>query len=172
MKKKLLFVVTYLILFSVGIAVGTQFSDVSPGDWYYNDVSTLAELNILRGNPDGTFAPEQSLNRAEAAAINNRLINYIRTRDLLYSFHEWLRVNQPGKELHINGVPVIGHFAGESYRTGILKSGFLYVYGKIEALPLDDELFDSLNMCLYSLHQSNNSFVIQDCSIIGELTFI
>ena len=49
-----------------------DFSDVLPGSWYNNAVSTLANGNVLKGYPDGTFLPDGSITRAELAAIAAR----------------------------------------------------------------------------------------------------
>ena len=46
-----------------------KFSDVSANDWYGAAIDTLAQLNILKGYPDGTFQPNQPITRAELAAL-------------------------------------------------------------------------------------------------------
>lgn len=49
-----------------------DFSDVSRSDWFNNPVSTMAELGIVKGYPDGTFRPNEPITRAEFAAIAAR----------------------------------------------------------------------------------------------------
>ena len=49
-----------------------DFSDVSRDDWFNNPVSTMAELGIVKGYPDGTFRPNEPITRAEFAAIAAR----------------------------------------------------------------------------------------------------
>lgn len=41
------------------------FSDVKPGDWYYNDVKSLVELDIINGMGDGSFRPDDYVRRGE-----------------------------------------------------------------------------------------------------------
>ena len=54
------------------------FTDVSEGAWYRDEVARAAELGIILGNGDGTFAPEQPITRAEAAAMMVRLYDILR----------------------------------------------------------------------------------------------
>ncbi len=61
-------------------AVSTQgsapisFSDVSPSDWYYNDVAKAVGNNIASGFEDGTFRPGETVTRMQAAVfISNAL---------------------------------------------------------------------------------------------------
>jgi len=44
------------------------YSDVIFENWFNNAVSTTTQLGIFRGRPDGTFAPNQSITRAELAS--------------------------------------------------------------------------------------------------------
>lgn len=61
-----------IILLGAGIAVdsgsssGILFSDVSSEDWFFDYVSTAVNMGIISGYDDGTFKPEQTVNRAEA----------------------------------------------------------------------------------------------------------
>lgn len=50
-------------------ASAATFSDVSMDAWYYDYVLDLTDMGIVSGNPDGTFRPDDSLNRAEMAKI-------------------------------------------------------------------------------------------------------
>ncbi len=45
------------------------FPDVEAGAWYVREVSTLHALGILKGRDDGLFHPDDSITRAEFAAI-------------------------------------------------------------------------------------------------------
>lgn len=55
-----------------------QFSDVvNESAWYYNAVTILGGLNIVNGMGDGTFAPAETANRAQAAQIVVNVINFI-----------------------------------------------------------------------------------------------
>ncbi|MEG4799752.1 S8 family serine peptidase [Microcoleus sp. ARI1-B5] len=47
---------------------GARFSDIS-GHWAEKFIEALAAANIISGFPDGSFAPDSSLNRAQYAAL-------------------------------------------------------------------------------------------------------
>ena len=51
------------------------FSDVKPGDWYNNAVSTMVNAGILNGYSDGTFQPNANITRAEFATIAARFLS-------------------------------------------------------------------------------------------------
>ena len=46
-----------------------DFSDVSATDWYNNAISTLTNMGVISGYPDGTFRPNAGITRAEFAKI-------------------------------------------------------------------------------------------------------
>ena len=48
-------------------------SDIMPGDWFNTEVSTLARASVILGYPDGTFAPDAPITRAEMATLLTRL---------------------------------------------------------------------------------------------------
>lgn len=43
------------------------FSDVTPNDWFYNDVAIALGEEYTAGYPDGTFKPNETITRAQAA---------------------------------------------------------------------------------------------------------
>jgi hypothetical protein len=51
------------------------FSDVSPSDWFYDWVETIACYGYIAGRPDGTYGPLDSVTRAETAVFVERAIN-------------------------------------------------------------------------------------------------
>jgi len=55
------------------VAMALTFEDVLPGNWFYNAVMYVYDNDVMRGMPDGTFAPTQPLRRAEIVAILYRL---------------------------------------------------------------------------------------------------
>lgn len=61
-----------IILLGLGInsdmvdKVDFSFSDVSSTDWFYPHVSAAVSLGVVRGYEDGSFKPNQTVNRAEA----------------------------------------------------------------------------------------------------------
>lgn len=46
-----------------------RYSDVKSTDWYNNAISTLSNMGIIDGYPDGTFRPNAGITRAEFAKI-------------------------------------------------------------------------------------------------------
>ena len=46
-----------------------KFSDVDKEDWYYDYIAILAKKGIINGYEDGTFKPEATITRQEAAKI-------------------------------------------------------------------------------------------------------
>ncbi len=53
------------------------FGDVPSDHWAKAEIAALARLGIITGYPDGTFRPEQKINRGEAAVILNRIGEYL-----------------------------------------------------------------------------------------------
>lgn len=48
------------------------FTDVKEGEWYYEAVMYLADLDIIEGYPDGAFQPETTITRAEFTTMTMR----------------------------------------------------------------------------------------------------
>lgn len=46
-----------------------KFSDISGGDWYYNDVLVASKTGIIAGFPDGTFKPDENITHEQAVKI-------------------------------------------------------------------------------------------------------
>ena len=52
------------------------FPDVQLNGWFNNAISTLASVDLLQGFDDGYFRPNQSMTRAEFAAVLVRVMGY------------------------------------------------------------------------------------------------
>lgn len=50
-----------------------QFTDVSPGDWYYENVAALYSLGLTNGQSEDRFAPEEEMTVGEALTAAARL---------------------------------------------------------------------------------------------------
>lgn len=66
--------VTALAASAVAVAAPTaeaakSFPDVKKGEYYYDAVMELSERGVIKGFPDGTFKPNQSVTRGQAAKI-------------------------------------------------------------------------------------------------------
>lgn len=54
---------------SISIAYAVTFTDVDASEMYAKGIEFLSSKGIVNGNPDGTFAPQKTLNRAEMVKI-------------------------------------------------------------------------------------------------------
>ena len=52
-----------------------DFTDVPKNHWAYDSIATATKAGWVKGYTDGTFKPEQSITRAEAMAIINRVLD-------------------------------------------------------------------------------------------------
>ena len=52
-----------------------DFSDVTPDDWYFNDLVVAKNTGYISGYNDGTFQPNEKITRQEAASFLARLLN-------------------------------------------------------------------------------------------------
>lgn len=50
------------------------FADVAEGAWYYDAVVGSVKYGWIKGYPDGNFGPDDTITRAEAAAVVNRML--------------------------------------------------------------------------------------------------
>ena len=55
-------------------ADGTNFTDVSEGEWYSEAVKWASSTGVVEGYPDGTFGPEKSITREEFATLLYRYV--------------------------------------------------------------------------------------------------
>ncbi|MGI6533560.1 MAG: S-layer homology domain-containing protein [Peptococcia bacterium] len=69
------FVVLINRVFGYHDAAHISHSDVSPNDWYFNDIAKAANAGYLAGYPDGTVRPNSPITRQEAAAILARVFS-------------------------------------------------------------------------------------------------
>lgn len=71
MNKKLIASVAAACVLSVGtvFAAANPFADVSPNDWSYDAVKTLAQAGLIDGYSDGTFQGNKSITRYEMAQL-------------------------------------------------------------------------------------------------------
>jgi hypothetical protein len=61
--------VSAAIVAPTGFAEAASFPDVKSTDYFYEAVTSLTERGIIKGFPDGTFKPYQSVTRGQAAKI-------------------------------------------------------------------------------------------------------
>ena len=95
MKKILSFflaTVMCLSLFGTVFAAEFNFTDVKTSDWFYNDVKSAVEMELVNGKTPTTYAPNDNLTYAEAiklAACMNQL--YVDGKVTLTSGNPWYK---------------------------------------------------------------------------------
>ena len=75
LKKTLAVVLTLAMVLSMGFSA-FAYTDVAEGTKVSEAVDVLSNLNILTGFEDGTFKPEETVTRAQMAAIICRTLGY------------------------------------------------------------------------------------------------
>ena len=74
----------------------TGFSDVDENHWAYRFISLAEHLGWISGYPDGTFRPDQTITRAEAMSLVNRVLERVaEAENMLPDMQTWPD-NQPG----------------------------------------------------------------------------
>ncbi len=76
LKKTLAVVLAFAMILSMGVISTFAYSDVEAGTKTDEAVTILSNLNILKGYEDGTFKPDETVTRAEMAAIICRTLGY------------------------------------------------------------------------------------------------
>ena len=67
------------------------FTDVASGSWYESFVATAADRGWVQGDGDGTFRPNDSITRAEAVVIMNRVLGRQADKEVIASGEGILR---------------------------------------------------------------------------------
>lgn len=81
MKKILISFLCGMVFITPAVFAATvNFPDVSTSQWFYQDVVNMVEWGVIKGNSNGTFAPERNVNRAELSAMWNRYNDYLKTQ--------------------------------------------------------------------------------------------
>lgn len=57
------------------------YTDVTKGHWAFSEIQSLYDQSLIKGYSNGTFQPEASITRAEAATIIARALNLTTTKD-------------------------------------------------------------------------------------------
>ncbi|WP_052754527.1 S-layer homology domain-containing protein [Calothrix sp. 336/3] len=69
----------------VGVArnIQVKFSDVASNHWAQDFIAELAALEIIEGFPNGTFRPDEQVNRAQFAAMLSQAFEKVKVRNAL-----------------------------------------------------------------------------------------
>ena len=74
MKQVAVVLAATLTLALVAPAFAQPFADVPTDHWAFDAIAELAAKGLVEGYPDGTFKPERSVTKAEAAAFAVRTL--------------------------------------------------------------------------------------------------
>ncbi len=77
--KKLVASICVIALTISTVAFGASYTDVTVDSAYYEAVETLSKLEIVTGYEDGTYKPEETVTRAEMAALIARIQGFDET---------------------------------------------------------------------------------------------
>ncbi len=86
-----------------------SFSDVNDGDWFNTAVSTLAQLEIIKGRSETAFEPNENITRAEFTTIAARFSDAVYNGDDLFT-----DINGHWAKDYINAAASIGWVVGEN----------------------------------------------------------
>ncbi len=65
--------IAFAVFLSVNSVQAAAYTDVNPGDWYYESVQYVSDRQIMTGLDAATFGPGQPLARAQFAMILHRM---------------------------------------------------------------------------------------------------
>ncbi len=64
-----------LLFFNTSFALAVNFSDIGSDYWAAKEIQALSEQNIISGYPEGTFKPDNPVNRAEFTSMVIKTLN-------------------------------------------------------------------------------------------------
>lgn len=102
-----------------------SFSDVNPGDWFYDEVRIATNAGYINGRGNGTFVPYDPITRQEAAKI----IGYI-TNKIDYNFTYLSAFNDGNSVLDW----------AKPYVEGVLKAGYMNGYAEDNTFKPSDNI--------------------------------
>ena len=77
--KKLIASIAAITVALSTVSFAATYTDVAEDSAYYEAVESLSKLGIVTGDPDGTYRPEDTVTRAEMAALIARIQGYDET---------------------------------------------------------------------------------------------
>lgn len=54
------------------------FKDVAPGEWYAGAIAAAQENGLIKGRPDGSFGPDDSIKREEAMVVVSNILKILK----------------------------------------------------------------------------------------------
>ena len=101
-------------VFNLTSKTNENFTDVNPGDWYYDEVRIAVNNGYINGYQDGTFKPNNLITRQEAmkiiTTIKNNKDNNI---DKIYKYNDGNQVDEWAKP-YVEGAIEAGYIKGDN----------------------------------------------------------
>ena len=88
-----------------------SFSDVKAGDWYYDAVAIAVEAGYCSGYEDGTFKPNETITRAEAAVMIALAKNLVKNETVITKFTDITNIPLWAKD-YVGAVVNAGFMSG------------------------------------------------------------
>ena len=138
--------------YTITVEEGLSFSDVNPGDWFYDNVMDAAENGYVSGMGDGTFQPKKATTRAEFASMIANAMGYEADPDAASMFPDvpdtyWGKaaINFCAQNGIINGYKEDGTFRPDQPITrqeaaSILRNAFKLTESSSETFPDDSAI--------------------------------
>jgi hypothetical protein len=115
----------------------SNFSDVSPGQWYYDDISEAVASSYASGYSDNTFRPNVPLTRQEAAVMLSKILPNYKEKGSVKNFRD-------SRLIAAWAVAPIEKLVGQSYM-GAYSDGRFYPDAPITRAQMAKILCDILD---------------------------
>ena len=152
--------------YTITVEEGLSFSDVNPGDWFYDNVMDAAENGYVSGMGDGTFQPKKATTRAEFASMIANAMGYEADPDAASMFPDvpdtyWGKaaINFCAQNGIINGYKEDGTFRPDQPITrqeaaSILRNAFKLTETTTEKFPDDSAIANWAKESVYLVKAS------------------
>ena len=154
------------IEWTVRVVVSDRFSDVNPGDWFYDNVMDAAEKGYISGMGNGTFEPKTATTRAQFASMIAKAMGYDDTQPV-----DGTRFSDVAEDQWYTGAinfcydnGIILGYDDTTFQPGktisrqeaasILKNAFNLTGSTTELFPDDDQIADWAKDNVYNVKHS------------------
>ena len=135
-----------------------QFTDVSPGDWFYENVKALYELGLTNGQdaPD-RFAPEDNMTLAEAVTLSARLRSLYEYGDSEYGpgLYDGTAWYEP-YAAYLKALGVISTEFDGAWRREATRAETAHLLARV----LPQSLFDSINADMVAVGYASRNYIL------------
>ncbi len=82
--KTVILILTIILSMSINVNASVEFPDVATDAWYADEVAILVDDGGINGMPDGTFAPDASMTKAQLVKIITAMLTDVTETDVWY----------------------------------------------------------------------------------------